>query len=175
VHVLMGAGVAAAVTVARVALLQRWPQFKQATDASNAQVLTPLEGNVGEIAQVAVFPVRFSCCFLSRRNVRRVSYPRPSCVCTLRAQSWAAARQQLGSRRAYKRTTRSGLGARTDQSVAPHDAPRQVLFVSSGALPWWSWCFAGVVGNCRGSIGIAMRLRLRSLFHWSVCCVIAIS
>lgn len=69
VHVLMGAGVAAAVTVARVALLQRWPEFKQATDASNSQVLTPLEGNVGEIAQVAVFPVRVRCCTLPHRNL----------------------------------------------------------------------------------------------------------
>jgi hypothetical protein len=80
VHVLMGAGVAATVTVARVALLQRWPEFKQATDASNTQVLTPLEGNVGEIAQVAVFPVRIPCCTLSHHNVRRVSQERESVV-----------------------------------------------------------------------------------------------
>jgi hypothetical protein len=171
VHVLMGAGVAAAVTVARVALLQRWPEFKQATDASNSQVLTPLEGNVGEIAQVAVFPVRIPCCLLSRQNVRRISHPRPSYVFTLRAQSWAVLgiSWDLGGRINEQRVPGSVL-ARTRAS------PLTMLHVmcSSGhqePFPWWwACCFDCVVGTCTGSIGIAMRLRLRSLFHWSVCC-----
>jgi hypothetical protein len=58
VHVLMGVGVAAAVTVVRVVLLERWPDFKTANDASNLQVLAPLQGNVLEIFQVAALPVR---------------------------------------------------------------------------------------------------------------------
>ena len=40
----IAAAVAAGVTTARIALLVAWPQFKDATDTSNNQVLTPLSG-----------------------------------------------------------------------------------------------------------------------------------
>ena len=50
------AAVAAAVTSARLALLSLWPEFKESTDASNSQVLTPLSANPADIALVTVLP-----------------------------------------------------------------------------------------------------------------------
>lgn len=51
----MAAAVAAGVTAARLALLSVWPQFKEATDTSNTQVLTPLTSPI-DIAIVSILP-----------------------------------------------------------------------------------------------------------------------
>jgi hypothetical protein len=42
VHAAVAVGAAAAVTGARAGLLRAWPEFAEATNRSNAQVLTPL-------------------------------------------------------------------------------------------------------------------------------------
>ena len=47
---------AGAVTGFRVLLLQNWPEFKQATDVSNTQILVPIKNNGGDIAVVAGVP-----------------------------------------------------------------------------------------------------------------------
>ncbi|KAK3272533.1 hypothetical protein CYMTET_19179 [Cymbomonas tetramitiformis] len=53
-HVALAVGAAGVVTLARVTLLARWPEFKEATDISNRQVLTPLQGV--DLLQVSAFP-----------------------------------------------------------------------------------------------------------------------
>ncbi|KAL4518917.1 hypothetical protein Ndes2437B_g04804 [Nannochloris sp. 'desiccata'] len=52
----IAAGVAGAVTTTRLLLLSLWPQFKSATDTSNAQILLPLYSNPLDIGIVSVIP-----------------------------------------------------------------------------------------------------------------------
>ena len=52
----IASGVAGAVTVTRILLLSVWPQFKSATDTSNAQILVPLYSNPLDIGIVSVIP-----------------------------------------------------------------------------------------------------------------------
>lgn len=47
---------AVAVTGARLLLLQNWPEFKEATDVANRQILVPIKDNMGDIAVVAAVP-----------------------------------------------------------------------------------------------------------------------
>lgn len=54
VHAAVAVGAAAAVTGVRAALLKTWPDFAEATDRSNAQVLTPLYR--GDVVTVSVLP-----------------------------------------------------------------------------------------------------------------------
>ena len=54
VHVAVAVAAAAAVTAARTALLEAWPEFAEATNRSNAQVLTPLYK--GDVVTVSVLP-----------------------------------------------------------------------------------------------------------------------
>lgn len=54
VHAAVAVGAAAAVTGARAALLKTWPDFAEATNRSNAQVLTPLYK--GDVVTVSVLP-----------------------------------------------------------------------------------------------------------------------
>lgn len=53
-HAAVAGAAAAAVTAARTALLDAWPDFRTATDRSNAQVLTPL--NKADVVTVSVLP-----------------------------------------------------------------------------------------------------------------------
>ena len=53
-HAGVALGVAAAVTAGRVALLDAWPEFREATNRSNAQVLRPLRR--GDVVTVALLP-----------------------------------------------------------------------------------------------------------------------
>ena len=54
VHATVAVAAAAAVTAARAALLETWPEFAEATNRSNAQVLTPLYK--GDVVTVSVLP-----------------------------------------------------------------------------------------------------------------------
>mmetsp|Transcript_44192 Transcript_44192/g.73586 ORF Transcript_44192/g.73586 Transcript_44192/m.73586 type:complete len:387 (-) Transcript_44192:258-1418(-) len=54
IHLLLGLGAAAVVTVGRIILLSAWADFKTASDTSNRQVLTPLRGL--DVLQVAAYP-----------------------------------------------------------------------------------------------------------------------
>ena len=47
---------AMAVTGVRLLLLQNWPEFKEATDVANKQILIPLKDNIGDVALVAAMP-----------------------------------------------------------------------------------------------------------------------
>jgi membrane protease YdiL (CAAX protease family) len=52
----IAAGVAGAVTATRLLLLAIWPQFKAATDISNAQIILPLASNPLDIGVVSIIP-----------------------------------------------------------------------------------------------------------------------
>ena len=47
--------IAGGVTAARVALLELWPEFRHATNVSNSQALSPLQGNL-DVTVVSVLP-----------------------------------------------------------------------------------------------------------------------